>query len=133
MNIEYNAQAYFICKCNVCLCLPVELNGVSNVRTTPSTIKWDQLGGGLESQCITHYRLTWAGGMYDTPNNSTSVSAAVLSSAGFPYCQTVMVTVAPEPISVVTGGSGSTMAMFQHPGDCDYLYLYYVLSLKPQI
>ena len=108
------------CKCNVHFCLPVELNGVSNVRTTPSTIEWDQLGSGLESQCITHYRLTWAGGMYDTPNNSTSVSATVLSSAGFPYCQNVMVTVTPvTPIGVVTGGSGSTMVMLQHPGDCD--------------
>ena len=105
--------------------MPLELNGVSNVRTTPSTVEWDQLTSGLESRCITHYRLTWAGGMYDTPNSSTSVNAAVLSSAGFPYCQTVMVTVTPvTPIGVVTGGSGSAMAMFQHPGDCDVSEIY---------
>ena len=58
--------------------------------------------------------------MYDTPNNPTYVSATVLSSVGFPYCQTVVVTVTPvTPIGVVTGGSGSAMAMLQHPGDCD--------------
>ena len=111
--------------------MPVELNGVSNVRTTPSTVEWDQLGSGLESQCITHYRLTWAGGMYDTPNNSTSVSATVLSSAGFPYCQTVMVTVTPvTPIGVVTGGSGRAMAMLQHPGDCDLSGIIILVRLR---
>ena len=56
--------------------------------------------------------------MYDTPNSSTSVSATELNGAGFPYCETVMVTVTPvTPIGVVTAGSRNTMAMFQHPGD----------------
>ena len=110
--------------------LSIELNGVSNVRTTPSisTIEWDQLGSGLESQCITHYRLTWAGGMYDTPNNSTSVSATVLSSAGFPYCQTRILSVTPMTlVGPVTRGNGSTSVMLRDPGYNVVIMILFVL------
>ena len=92
------------------------LQGVAHVRINPSsTIEWTQLSNGALSNCITGYTVSWNGGELMT--NTSSVSAADLSGRGFPYCQTLSVTVTPSTsIGPVTTGAGTSNILFRHPG-----------------
>ena len=49
--------------------------------------------------------------------STNSVSAVDLNGRGFPYCQTLSVTVTPNtPVGPVTTGAGTNRTQFRHPG-----------------
>ena len=80
------------------------LTGISSVSNWPilvytnhegSALEWDLQDNSGYQSCISGYTITWNGGQYNTTDASTSVTREVLHQHGFPYCQTVTVTVTP--------------------------------------
>ena len=100
------------------LIIAVGIEGVANVRATaPILLEWTQLPNSAKPDCITGYIVSWGVGQGEISGPGTSVN--VTSLAGFPYFQTISVTITPNtPLGAATKGASSSTVMFQHPGVC---------------
>ena len=65
-----------------------------------------------------------------TNTTATSISVAELNTNGFPYCQTLSVTVTSNtPVGPVSSGAASDDVLFQIPGIYNCYRLQYTLYL----
>ena len=94
------------------------MEGVQNVRMaseSSSILEWTQLPNSARPDCITGYIIFWPGGQGQTADSSTSINVGSLN--GFPYCETVTVTVTVNtPNGAVNTSASSSSVFFQHPG-----------------
>ena len=82
---------------------------------TSSILEWTQLPNSARPDCITGYIISWPGGQGQTADSSTSINVGSLN--GFPYCETVTVTVTVNtPNGAVSTSANSSSVFFQHPG-----------------